>query len=67
MSPFMLNLKRGNNAAYLHLFGKEAELQLIKHISEYEHQHQLLLSHLPASVQLKYKLRQRDAAEAPGS
>jgi hypothetical protein len=52
---------------YVHLFGQEAPLRLIKHISMLEAQHARLLKELPPSLQHTYKRRRSQAAEGEGA
>jgi hypothetical protein len=48
---------------YIHLFGHEAPLRLIEHISALESKHAELLSRLPTEIQQIYEKRKVDAAE----
>lgn len=53
--------------AYLHLFGQQAQLQLIDRIGQLETRHTELQAKLPAEIREKYLARQREAADVPGS
>eukprot|EP00873_Tetraselmis_striata_P019488 jgi/Tetstr1/439752/TSEL_028166.t1 len=52
--------------AYVHLFGRRAELELVKRISTWEARHSELLQRLPARIQARVKARQAEAMREAG-
>ena len=54
-------------AAYVHLFGREAQLKLIDRISHFERRRAELLSELPPHLQQVITARQSSAGEEPGA
>ncbi|KAK9822916.1 hypothetical protein WJX74_004414 [Apatococcus lobatus] len=57
------NIFRG----YVHLYGRDAELRLVEHITSCEEAHQKLLQQLPSSTQEKWQRRKKEASSVPGS
>lgn len=53
--------------AYIHLYGKEAQIRLVKRIVDFEQQHANMLLRLPQQTQELVKLRQHEAASVAGS
>lgn len=54
-------------AAYIHLYGLDAQLHLARRISALEAQHSEMLSRLPEDFQLKFHTRRKQAAAEPGA
>lgn len=54
-------------AAYIHLYGLEAQVQLARRISELELRHSEMLSKLPEDFQRKFHSRRKQAAVEPGA
>ena len=54
-------------AAYVHLFGREAQLKLVDRISHFERRRAELLSQLPQHLQQVITARQSSACEDPGA
>ena len=54
-------------AAYVHLFGREAQLKLIERISHFERRRAELLAELPQHLQQVIAARQSSACEEPGA
>lgn len=59
MSPLCL-------AAYIRIFGRDAQMQLIARISELERRHEFLLAALPPAFQQQFHARHKQAAAEPG-
>lgn len=53
--------------AYIHLYGREAQLHLVQRIADFEQQHAVLFAKLPDKVQALVKFRQQEAASVAGS
>lgn len=53
--------------AFLHMFGRDADLQLVQRIGVLEREHKALLEGLPEATQEAYRARQRSDAHAPGA
>mmetsp|Transcript_38066 Transcript_38066/g.84775 ORF Transcript_38066/g.84775 Transcript_38066/m.84775 type:complete len:281 (+) Transcript_38066:50-892(+) len=53
--------------AYVHLFGRGAEIKLIERISDLERQHRQLLAALPPPLQEHYWRRHKEASHEEGS
>ncbi len=53
--------------AFLHVFGRDADMQLIQRIGELEAVLDTLLQGLPEATQAAYRARQRSDAHAVGS
>lgn len=53
--------------AYIHMYGKGAQIHLVKRIVDFEKQHADMLSQLPQQTQELVKLRQHEAASVAGS
>ncbi|DBB04085.1 TPA: hypothetical protein ACH3X1_013138 [Trebouxia sp. C0004] len=53
--------------AYIHLYGTEAQMRLVKRIVDFEKQHAKMLLRLPQRTQELIKLRQHEAASVAGS
>lgn len=62
-----MNELLGLPAAYIHLYGKEAQLHLVQRIADFEQQHASLLGQLPSGIQDLVKQRHKDAASVSGS
>ena len=53
-------------AGYVHLFQKDAQLQLVRRITSLEQRHAELLMALPEDVRAKFRTRHASASEVPG-
>jgi hypothetical protein len=54
-------------AGYVHLYGRDAQLHLVKRIADFEQRHARLLARLPEGVRHKFRRRHAAASEVPGS
>ena len=54
-------------AAYIHLYGLDAQLHLARRISALEAQHSEMLSRLPEDFQRKFHTRRKQAAAEAGA
>lgn len=53
--------------AYVHIFGRDAQMKLVTRISHLERQHESLLAALPAAFQKQFHARHKQAAAEPGA
>lgn len=54
-------------AAYIHVYGHDAQLHLARRISELESRHSEMLGRLPADFQRNFHSRRKQAAAEPGA
>lgn len=54
-------------AAFVHLYGGEAELKLVERISRLEAEHRALLAQLPPEAQAHYWARHKQASAEEGA
>lgn len=50
----------------MHIFGRDAQMQLVTRISHLERQHESLLAALPEAFQTQFHARHKQAAAEPG-